>query len=110
MTLTEACEQITWALDIDGDLTSPTHGYPISAHQIVDDQGDVKITACGKRLTRWNHPRGWWSTPADQLPLAEHAIHCQTEGADVMSDPADDTTGIAEAVHREAADEAAGQG
>jgi hypothetical protein len=63
---------VLWAMDIDEYFNAPT-----AAHRITGSDGDlVRITACGKRLTPDNHPRGWWSVPPDQLPLDARYIHC----------------------------------
>lgn len=71
-------EEVTWAMDICTEINHPWYGQPIAAHQIIreEDEGKTRITACGLRLTRSNHPRGWWTSPPGKLPLAEHAIHC----------------------------------
>ena len=73
--------QVTWAMDICTEVNHPYYGNPIAAHQVVqeEDDGKVRITACGKRLSERNHPKGWWTTPPGKLPLADHAVHC-TEG------------------------------
>lgn len=74
-------DTVTWAMDICTTLNHPFYGNPIAAHQIVseEDGGKARITACGKRLTASNHPRGWWTTRPGELPLADHAIHCTAE-------------------------------
>jgi hypothetical protein len=68
-------------MDICNTINHPYYGYPIRAHQIVreEDDGRAMITACGKRLTASNHPRGWWTTRPGELPLAAHAVHCMAE-------------------------------
>jgi hypothetical protein len=73
--------EVLWAMDICGEIGHPYFGQPIAAHQIVRTEGEpgmreVRVTACGKRLTLGNHSRGWWSSPPGKLPLAAHAVHC----------------------------------
>lgn len=63
-----------WALDLD-ENHQPWRAHEIAATERSPD-GD-RITACGQRRTSGSHPRGWWSTTGDSLPLQEHAIHCQ---------------------------------
>lgn len=74
-------DAVTWAMDICSEVGHPFYGNPIAAHQIVrkEDGGEAQVTACGQRLTRWNHLRGWWTTKAGELPLPEHAIHCRAD-------------------------------
>jgi hypothetical protein len=68
---------VLWALDINSD------GWPQRAHQIVQDDGVVRVTACGQRKTAGNHPRGWQEFPKGELPLAASAICCQEEKMEI---------------------------
>lgn len=66
-----ADEYVLWALELDGD------GWPVLAHRIVEDDGQVRVAACGRQLTAATHPRGWWRVRPGKLPLSgENDIHC----------------------------------
>jgi hypothetical protein len=66
-----------WMLDLEG------LGWPRLAHLIVEEHDGMRTTACGRRVTAATHSRGWWSTRAGVLPLANpKAIHC---GQDEMA-------------------------
>lgn len=69
---------VLWALDL-------RDGNPVLAHRIVNREmlyaktrypEEVRVTACGQRLTQNNHPEGWWQLPEGEIPLQLHAVHC----------------------------------
>lgn len=67
--------EVVWMLDMDED------DWPVLAHQIVGvehegQRDEVRLTACGRRVTAEMHPRGWWSFPPGRFPLAANAVHC----------------------------------
>jgi hypothetical protein len=60
-----------WALDLNHN------DMPVLAHRIVSELPDgARMTACGRSLTAYTHPRGWWTTESGGLPLAAEHIHC----------------------------------
>lgn len=80
-------DAVTWAMDICSDTNHPYYGNPIAAHQIVseEDGGKTRITACGKRLTASNHPRGWWTTRPGELPLGGELVHCIADPLETLA-------------------------
>jgi hypothetical protein len=64
-----------WALDIDGD------GWPWRAHRVVEVETShagwptYYRVACGDRLSV--HFHGCWGVKIGDLPLQDHAVHCQ---------------------------------
>lgn len=65
-----------WAMDLEQNPEHPFFELPKEhgAHQIVEtkNDGELKISACGKEFTRFNHPKGWWGFRPD-----EGLIHCE---------------------------------
>ena len=78
-------ERRTWALDL-GPVYRGGPDQPIRAHLIVrtetSSEGKVRWSECGRRFTAANHPRGWWTTDGERLPLQEQHVHCGAARSD----------------------------
>lgn len=80
---------VTWATDLDRD------GWPTYAHRIISTETDafgeeVRVTACGRRLTRHNHPRGWRKVKAGETPFQDPYNHCGADAENLAAaDPAE---------------------
>jgi hypothetical protein len=78
-----ACEargEVLWAMDLAPVYPGGPY-QPVLAHRIVSTRqeqyrGEVRTSACGQEFTAGTHPKGWWSTPGDDLPLQRPYVHC----------------------------------
>jgi hypothetical protein len=72
-------DEVTWMLDFDASGHWPVRAHEIVAVENPGHPDEVRVTACGYRAMKSNHPRGWWGSPRGEMPLSgPDDIHCHT--------------------------------